>query len=754
MMNAKINTMTSEHITTNQAALVLAMTSDREPYVKTQPFVDNFDYLQALENEARLILVRAMLRKYGVEQRQDDNYLLILSHAGLSPEKANHDMVDHLLRAAQLKNDERAEDARLSGVDIIFPRFCREMNIERFDREVVLLLFMLATNEGFAEIFALCGFKKPDEKYNGLTIGTILTVLCQDYREQMVCRKKFSVDGTLMTNEILFMTSDMDKSSNIVDKCLCLHERYVRHILGDNNLYSSSYQFICRDRGSVDLKQVIMPEPIKNEIVSCIGNYLTQREKPSAARIDKFLGYGTALTMLFFGSSGTGKTMMVQALARHFDRQLFSLKMENISRNRSQSFDDLLESVFREASLNNGIVFFDEADDLFKDESLLARSLLIQIEKARCIVILATNKAIALDPAMERRLSMKVHFMLPEMELRCRIWESLMPDFVKIALDVDFNYLANRYLFSGGLIKNTILMAVNMALSGNHSEQPLLTRETIEKAANLQAISMHDMSDLCEEYTPDQSVSDLHLMPAQREEISRVASAYKILRKNGLGLNILVHSSDFRIGLDTADALAAECGLKVRQFSYYRVSKIDIDEKVIHPVKQRKVWPMVYAFVPSTGEPAMILFMDWVGMADWSERKDNSGDDYYKKTKHENFFSNLREYRGLFCMVTDVPLKGPLPTEFNIYIDLESPLEEDQMRRWEEHLGKNRASDDELVSLVEENPMHISEIDFIGRQALIQAIIQGTGAPTLEIVSDVISRYRRNSKVPVLFGQS
>jgi AAA+ superfamily predicted ATPase len=753
-----INTMTSEHVATNQAAQVLAITPGRELRVEAQPFTDNLDYLQALEKETILILVRAMLRKYGSEQHQDENYLRILSSAGLSPEKANLDMVDNLLKVTQLKNDERAEHARVSGVDIIFPRFCREMHIEGFDREVVLLLFMLATNEGFAEMFALCEFKKNDEKYNGLKIGTILTLLCRNYREQMTCRKKFSVDGILMKNEILFMMSLMDDSSNIVDKCLCLHERYVRYLLGDNSLYSSSYRFICRDRGSVDLKQVIMPELIKNEIVSRVGNYLVQRENNASARVDKFFGYGTALTMLFFGPSGTGKTMMVQALARHFDRQLFSLKMENVDRHRFQSFqsyDDFMESVFREASLNGGIVFFDEAEDIFADESHMARSLLIQIEKARCIVILATNKPIALDPAMERRLSMKVNFIMPDAELRCRMWESLMPDFVKIAPDVDIKYLANRYLFSGGLIKNAIFMAVNMALSQNYLDNPLLTRETIEKAANLQAISMLDMSDLFDEYTPKKTVDNLHLMPNQREEIRRMASAYRILQKKGLGLNVLICSSDLLSGINIIDALASECGINVRQYSFDRVLQTDKDAKVIHPVTQRKVRPVVYAFAPSTGESAMVLFVDWKGMADWSEKKDDKGDEYYKKAGHENFFSNLRKYRGLFCMVTDVPLKGPLPAEFNMYIDLESPPEEDQMRSWEEHLGKNGISDNDLVSLVEEHPMHISEIDFIGRQALIQAIIQGkdSSAPTLGIIRDVINRYRRKSKVPVLFGQ-
>ena len=753
-MSTKTNIITSERAVTNQAAQVLPLTPNKELRVEIQPFIDNLDYLQALEKEAILILVRAMLWRCGAEQCRSDNYLRVIAYAGLSPEKASLDTVKSLLKETVSRNHERAERTRLSGIEIIFPKFCQEMRMEGFDREVVLLLFMLATNDDFAEIFALCEFKKKNERNNAIKIGTILTVLCRNYREQMICRKKFSVDGILMKSEILDMMSNMDDSSNIVDECLCLHERYVRYILGDNNLYNNSYRFIRRDSGSVDLKQVIMPELIKNEIVSRIGTYLAQRENTSAARIDNFFGYGTALTMLFFGPSGTGKTMMVQALARHFDRQLFSLKMENLDRMNFRSYDDILESVFREATLNSGIVFFDEADDLFEDNSQMARSLLIQIEKARCIVILSTNKPIDLDPAMERRLSMKVHFSMPDVELRCRMWASLMPDFVEITPDVDLKSLARRYTFSGGLIKNTIFMAVNMALTKNYRDNPLLTRETIEEAANLQALSMLDMSDLCHEYTPKQTVDNLYLRPDQREEIRRMASAYHILQEKGLGLNILIHSSDIASGVDTVDALASECGLRVRKYDFYRVSETDKDAKVIHPVTQRRVLPMTYAFAPGTGEAAMILFLDYGGMADWSKKKDKDGDESSLKIGQEHFFSNLRDYLGLFCIVTPIPLKGPLPAEFNMYLDLEYPPEEVQMCQWEEHVGKKKVPDNELVSLVEEYPMYISEIDFIGRQALIQAIIQGRDkSPTIGIIRDVISRYQRTNKVPVLFGQ-
>jgi SpoVK/Ycf46/Vps4 family AAA+-type ATPase len=62
---------------------------------------------------------------------------------------------------------------------------------------------------------------------------------------------------------------------------------------------------------------------------------------------------------------------------------------------------------------------------------------MIEIEKAKCVVILATNKPIVMDPAMERRFAVKVYFHLPDADLRYKLWQALLPKFVTLAPDVD-----------------------------------------------------------------------------------------------------------------------------------------------------------------------------------------------------------------------------------------------------------------------------------------------------------------------------
>jgi hypothetical protein len=178
---------------------------------------------------------------------------------------------------------------------------------------------------------------------------------------------------------------------------------------------------------------------------------------------------------------------------------------------------------------------------------------------------------------------------------------------------------------------------------------------------------------------------------------------------------------------------------------------------VVDAVSQKKVFPMDYAFAAGTGDASMILFVDYDGLAKWAsdrkEKDDNPRVD--PRMLNVDLLSHLRFHQGLFCIVTQMPLKGMLPAEFNLHFNLEYPPEETQLRRWEEHMDKATIDEDELIALVEQNPMHVTEIDFIARQALIQSLIQSkTGVPTIEGIRNVIAGYRPKHFVPLLFGRN
>jgi AAA+ superfamily predicted ATPase len=708
-----------------------------------------------MEHEHMLILARILLSQLETNKHNNSDFLRAMAIAGLTQEEATPEILAELIKNEEERNCAKAAAAEQAGVDILFLKFCRENKLEGFSRRIIMLLLISATSNRFVQLFDLCNFGETARKNNKFRVGTIVNIICHNYREQLDCHKIFSQDSPLIQQGILYMDNYYDDASNVLEKKVCLYERFVRYLIDDQNLYKSSASIIQRETGTVSLEQVVIPDETKKELVSHISNYLAFRDSKDANILDEFYSYGTALAMLFYGPSGTGKTMMAQALACHFNRPLYSLRMSEFKRRDIYiPSEDVMKDLFLEAAMNSGIVFLDEADDFFENDSYLASLLLIQIEKAHCVVILSTNKPVDLDPAMDRRLSLKIHFQIPSLKLRHRMWQALMPDFIKLSSDVDFNLLAQRYHFTGGLIKNSIFIALTTALMSGNNGYSLVTMDMIEKAAELQVDQMVDMSDLYQTYTPACKINDLQINPLQKNELVNVAKAYRVIMEQSLGLNMLITSSDIETGIKAAEALAYECDLKIKKYDYMNLYlKNGHDDKVLDPVTQKKISPMNYAFAENTGETSLLLFVDYTGVVKWTKDNQTTIDDQDRRIMHLEMRCHLREYQGLFCMVTIQPLEGILPVEFNLHFNMEYPTEETQIRQWEKYLPKSKISSDQLLSLVENNPMHAAEIDFIARQAIIQATVKSVSdGPGVKDVSDVIFRYRPKRLTPLLFG--
>jgi SpoVK/Ycf46/Vps4 family AAA+-type ATPase len=736
----------------SQAGQLFSLAPDYLCSIDEKPFADNFEYLNALEKEALLMLVSSAIRSGKTDWPTTGTpSFRLYSALALSSSDFNQVKIEsEYIRIGQINKARQSASLR-SGVKLFFPIFCRDNKLDAFDQKILLLLFMNATSEIFRETFCLCNY---EEDKRGIKIRILLSLLCLDYSEQLEKRKHFSRSASLVAHEIIFFRSDFEnRSSHVIDEIVTTNERHVRYISGDNQLYNSTYNEITIENSSIKLEHVIMPDNVKEQMVSYVDKYLSQRDGTKTSRLDEFLEYGTALTIFFQGASGTGKTMMAKALAHYFNRQLITVNLSNT--HYHWQLESLMVQAFREAEVFKGFVFFDEADDIFKEGSYLARSLLIQIEKARCVVIFATNKAGHIDPAMERRLSMKIHFPLPNAEQRLKIWRALLPDFVKLAPDVDLNSLNNRYPFSGGLIKNTIFLAANSAepdSSGNH----VITWQILEQAADLQTKQMTENNKFCKTYRPANKIDSLPLADRQRMELRNIAKAFQYSQKNQSGLNILISGTNIETGIHAAAALAAECGMKVKAFKYCDMDTLTKDNEITDLVSQEKIKLVDYAFSQTTEEAHLLLIVDYNGAINWSNagKQDDMDISLSVRTAFAAFLNNLREYRGLCCLVMHKCPQANIPLEFHAHFKLEYPPEETQIQHWENHLAPGTIYDKQLVELVEHHPMHIAEIDSIMHRASIQSVIEGkANQPSLKTVNAVIERYRGKNSTPLLFGK-
>jgi SpoVK/Ycf46/Vps4 family AAA+-type ATPase len=185
---------------------------------------------------------------------------------------------------------------------------------------------------------------------------------------------------------------------------------------------------------------------------------------------------GLGLAFNFAGPPGTGKTICAEAIATVLGKKLLSVRYAEMESMWAGETPKNVASVFRMASEQDAVLFFDEADAIAsrrttgaaqayqRESNTVVNVLLKELEAFNGVVIFATNLAVNFDPAFERRIRTHVRFEMPGVEEREQIWKvQIHPTKTPLADDVDFRVLAERYEVSGGGIKNAVLKAATMA---------------------------------------------------------------------------------------------------------------------------------------------------------------------------------------------------------------------------------------------------------------------------------------------------
>lgn len=184
--------------------------------------------------------------------------------------------------------------------------------------------------------------------------------------------------------------------------------------------------------------------------------------------------------VLFYGPSGTGKTLTASLLGKQFDRDVYRIDLSQIVSKYIGETEKNLESVFRKAESKKWMLFFDEADALFGKRTQVQSShdkyanqeisyLLQRVEDYPGLLILASNYKSNIDEAFIRRFHSLIHFPMPNAAERLQLWQKVMP--ANLALDpkLDLQDLAGKYDLSGASILNATQYAtLHCYAAGSH----------------------------------------------------------------------------------------------------------------------------------------------------------------------------------------------------------------------------------------------------------------------------------------------
>jgi len=239
-------------------------------------------------------------------------------------------------------------------------------------------------------------------------------------------------------------------------------------------------------------------------------------------------------------------------------------------------------------------VFIDECENVCSEDSPFLRELLVELEKSEGLVLMTTNRPQVVAPAVDRRVTLKVPFEVPDASLRRRIWEQLLPGTVPLSDDVDLDYLARAFALAGGYIKNAVLTAVGLALGRAADGDLILTQADLEEAAGLQERRIAPATVLGKLRTPRVTLADCAVSGAERRKLAQIARTIGNYRRVGdrwgwndrkmwprsLGFKVLFHGDDYEVAIDAAEAVAGEQAMRINEFALSRIIGLSMTEQM------------------------------------------------------------------------------------------------------------------------------------------------------------------------------
>eukprot|EP01064_Diplonema_japonicum_P025201 TRINITY_DN3625_c1_g3_i1.p1 TRINITY_DN3625_c1_g3~~TRINITY_DN3625_c1_g3_i1.p1 ORF type:complete len:921 (+),score=214.48 TRINITY_DN3625_c1_g3_i1:57-2765(+) len=319
----------------------------------------------------------------------------------------------------------------------------------------------------------------------GFDVGTLLGVHCiGSLRSQMENRKSFHKQSPLVTSGIVSVSDRrMIGGNDLMDCVVEIDRRMLDYFVGLDTKFSDIIDAANLYTPKVDLSSVILPEAMKKSITDTVENHEAALQfRQDIGFHDATGGYGTGVILLFHGPPGTGKTMMANALAKQLEKRLLLVTVPMFG----DCPPETMRQVFREASIQNALVFFDECDAMLetRDNSKAVTLLLTELERFDGLLILATNRAATLDEALLRRITLSVDFPHPDATLREKIWRSHIPHKLDTK-DINWSELSVNYELSGGFIKNAVVNAITKAVSRDRAH-PVVSGADLDEACQQQ----------------------------------------------------------------------------------------------------------------------------------------------------------------------------------------------------------------------------------------------------------------------------
>ena len=570
------------------------------------------------------------------------------------------------------------DEAEARGVTMRLSTLARSFSL---DDEAIDLVLLAVAPMVDPEFLDRVGRAHETLFFRGVDLDLMLSLRFHTPAQQLRGRRHFAPEAPLISNGLLSLAP--------LESRLNPHEVEVRptdalagFLLERPPVAGLLARFCEIASPALEWEQVVLPLEQKSLVWDVVSGEALVQPQLEAWGYGRVAPRGRGLVLLFAGPPGTGKTAFAHALASRLGRRLLVVRTSRLVAVRDP-IQPVLADVFRIASLERAVVLLDDCEALMSTRDARLLALLEALEDNEGLVLLTTNLAPEIDFAMNRRIHLRVDFEPPSALLREQIWEAHLPPEAPLSDDIDVRLLAASYEFTGGTIRNAVMVALSrMAARGAER----LTMQDLRDAAGTQLGARFD--GLALKTTVQIGLDRLVLPDTEMAQLRDVLDACRchdhVMTRwgfgkklpTGRGICVLFDGPPGTGKTFTAEIMASELNLPL-----YRIHIPNIVSKWVGETERN----ITEIFVRARAARAILLFDEADSLFSRRTANPQSSNDRYSNMEVNLLLQEIERYDGVTILTTNLfgNLDEALQRRLQFRLTFPFPEAVERARIWE-----------------------------------------------------------------------
>ena len=167
-----------------------------------------------------------------------------------------------------------------------------------------------------------------------MQVEVLLRAFASSLQQQIKHRRYFYKTAVLVREGILVLHGD-ELGADLTQTLAEIDRRMLDFVVGLDTEFSELMDGSHLYTPTVVIDEVVLGEAKKKLIQDTVRHFETFLTVTKELELEKKLAYGRGMVLLFYGPSGTGKTMMANALAAMISKKVLMINFPQLGTNQA-----------------------------------------------------------------------------------------------------------------------------------------------------------------------------------------------------------------------------------------------------------------------------------------------------------------------------------------------------------------------------------------------------------------------------------